>query len=108
MRKAMTSAEVILWTRLRGRGDERPIFRRQHAFGSIILDFYCHALLLAIEIDGATHWDDDAQLGDAARDHWLASRGVEVMRIPASRVYHDLDGVMDGIWLKIEERGRNV
>ncbi|WP_293351886.1 endonuclease domain-containing protein [Phenylobacterium sp.] len=107
MRKAMTEPEVILWSRLRGRGGEQPTFRRQHPFGSIILDFYCPALKLALEVDGAAHWDDDAQLRDAARDHWLARQGVQVMRIPASRVYHDLDGVMDEVLLKIEALKRS-
>ena len=41
LRKAMTSPEVRLWARLRGRGPQRPTFRRQHPLGSIILDFYC-------------------------------------------------------------------
>jgi very-short-patch-repair endonuclease len=93
---------VILWSRLRGRGGEHATFRRQHPVGSMILDFYCPALKLALEVDGATHWGDDAQLRDAARDRWLARQGVEVMRIPASRIYHDLHGVMDEVLLKIE------
>jgi very-short-patch-repair endonuclease len=106
MRKAMTEPEVILWTRLRGRAEDRPTFRRQHPFGSIILDFYCPSLRLAIEVDGATHWDDEAQLRDAARDRWLAGQGVHTVRIPASRIYHDLDGVMDEILLQIENSKR--
>ena len=106
MRKAMTEPEVILWTRLRGRAEDRPTFRRQHPFGSIILDFYCPSLRLAIEVDGATHWDDEAQLRDAARDRWLAGQGVHTVRIPASRIYHDLDGVMDVILLQIENSKR--
>jgi very-short-patch-repair endonuclease len=101
MRKAMTEPEVILWSRLRGRSDERPTFRRQHPFRSIILDFYCPSLRLAIEVDGATHWDDVAQAKDGARDRWLAAQGVEVIRIPASRIYRDLDGVVDGVLLKL-------
>lgn len=106
MRKAMTEPEVILWTRLRGRAEDRPTFRRQHPFGSIILDFYCPSVRLAIEVDGATHWDDEAQLRDAARDRWLAGQGVHTVRIPASRIYHDLDGVMDEILLQIENSKR--
>ncbi len=102
MRKAMTDPEVILWTRLRGRRGEQPTFRRQHAFGSIILDFYCPSLRLAVEVDGATHWDEDQQRKDAARDAWLARLGVHALRIPASRVYNDLHGVMDEILLTIE------
>jgi very-short-patch-repair endonuclease len=107
MRKAMTDPEVILWTRLRGRKDDQPTFRRQHPFGSMILDFYCPSLRLAIEVDGATHWDDDAQLKDARRDHWLGAQDVHVVRIPASRVYNDLDGVMDEILLGIDARRRS-
>ena len=106
MRRAMTAPEVMLWSRLRGRSGERPTFRRQHPLESIILDFYCPSLRLAIEVDGATHWDEDAQQRDRAWDHWLKQQGVDVMRIPASSIYRDLAGVMDGILLRIEELGR--
>jgi very-short-patch-repair endonuclease len=107
MRKAMTEPEVILWTRLRGRGGELPTFRRQHPFGAIILDFYCPKFRLALEVDGSTHWDDTAQFKDAARDRWLKAQGVLVLRIPASRVYRDIHGVMDEIILTLAELGRD-
>ena len=97
MRKAMTQPEVMLWSRLRGRGPDKPTFRRQHPFGSIILDFYCPAARLAVEVDGRTHWDDDIQARDEARDRWLMSQGVRVYRVPAGRIYHDLGGVTDGV-----------
>jgi very-short-patch-repair endonuclease len=97
LRKAMSEAEVMLWTRLRGRGPDRPTFRRQHPFGSIILDFYCPSARLAVEVDGATHWDDLSHKRDQARDRWLASQGVAVMRIPAADIYRDLDRAADGV-----------
>ena len=99
MRKAMTEPEVMLWSRLRGRGPDKPTFRRQHPFGSIILDFYCAAARLAVEVDGATHWDEAAEAKDEARDRWLLSQGVRAYRIPAGRIYHDLGGVTDGVLL---------
>ena len=110
MRKAMTEPEVMLWSRLRRRAPDRPTFRRQHPFGSIILDFYCPSVRLALEVDGATHWDQDAQLRDAARDHWLRAQGVTVMRVPAGRIYEDLSGVMDAIRLELQalKRGGDV
>jgi very-short-patch-repair endonuclease len=107
MRKAMTEPEVMLWSRLQGRSGEHPTFRRQHPLGTIILDFYCPSVRLAIEVDGATHWDEDAQQRDRARDHWLKQQGVAVMRLPASSIYRDLSGVMDGILLRIEELKRS-
>ena len=99
MRKAMTEPEVMLWSRLRGRGPDKPTFRRQHPFGGVILDFYCPAARLAVEVDGATHWDEEAQAKDEARDRWLAGQGIRVVRIPASRIYHDLAGVTDAVLL---------
>jgi very-short-patch-repair endonuclease len=99
MRKAMTEPEVMLWSRLRGRCPEKPTFRRQHPFGSFILDFYCPAARLAVEVDGAVHWDEYARAKDQARDRWLIGQGVRVYRVAASRIYHDLDGVTDGLLL---------
>jgi very-short-patch-repair endonuclease len=82
MRKAMSEPEVMLWTRLRGRGPDKPAFRRQHPFGSIILDFYCPAAWLAVEVDGATHWDDAARAKDEARDRWLMSQVFACIAFP--------------------------
>jgi very-short-patch-repair endonuclease len=93
----MSDAEVILWTRLRRHCDDRPKFRRQHPIGSVIADFYCPSVALAIEVDGRTHWDDDAQWHDWKRDRWLKSQGVTMLRIPASRIYSELNCVVDGI-----------
>jgi very-short-patch-repair endonuclease len=41
LRKAMTEPEIMFWSRLKGRGLDRPIFRRQVAYESMIFDFYC-------------------------------------------------------------------
>ncbi len=102
MRKAMSEPEVMLWSRLRGRSPDKPTFRRQHPFGSFILDFYCPAARLAIEVDGATHWDEAAQAKDATRDRWLARQGLRVHRLPAAEIYRDLTQVADGVLLLAE------
>lgn len=99
----MTEPEIMLWSRLKGRATDKPIFRRQVAFESVIFDFYCPAARLAVEIDGSTHWDDEKREKDAARDAWLAGRGIVVVRIAASAVYRNLGGVADGIILQAEE-----
>jgi very-short-patch-repair endonuclease len=87
----------MLWSRLKGRGTDKPIFRRQYAFGTIIFDFYCVPAKLAVEIDGAAHWGDDARVKDEARDIWAHRQGIAVLRINASEVYRDLGGVTDGV-----------
>ncbi|MBX3484949.1 MAG: DUF559 domain-containing protein [Phenylobacterium sp.] len=95
----MTEPEVMLWSRLRARGEERPIFRRQYAYEQMIFDFYCPAARLAVEIDGSTHWGDEKREKDQARDMWLKRRGIEVLRIEASDVYRRLGSVADGVIL---------
>ena len=95
LRAAMTEPEVMLWARLRRRLPDMPVFRRQHAMGAYILDFYCPAAKLAVEVDGAGH-GDDAQVAHAARrDAWLGRQGVTVYRVSASSVFEDADEVAD-------------
>jgi very-short-patch-repair endonuclease len=103
LRKDMTGPEVMLWSRLRGRGQGHPTFRRQHPIGSIIVDFYCPSCRLAVEVDGNTHASEEAMWRDRARDHWLASQGIEVMRISAAAVYRDLRTAAGRILARAEE-----
>ena len=106
LRKEMSPPEVMLWSRLRGRGPNRPTFRRQPPIGSLILDFYCPSARLAVEVDGSTHWDEDARQRDQARDKWLQSQDVAVLRIPASAIYRDVAAVTDSILLRVDELRR--
>ncbi len=99
LRAEMSLPEVILWDELRGRRLAGLRFRRQHPMGSYILDFYCPASRVAIEIDGGGH-DFEAQVRhDRHRDAWLASQGVRVLRILATNVLDNdsLDGVVSAI-----------
>ena len=95
-RRAMTEPEWLLWERLRPRDDTRLNFRRQHGIGPFILDFYSARAKLAVEVDGAQHYDDDHAEKDASRDAWLNARGIEVFRIPAGEVYRNADEAADG------------
>jgi len=99
----MSEPEVLLWSRLRGRGPEKPTFRRQHPIGSVIVDFFCPSARLVIEVDGSTHWDDDRRRRDEARDRWLEGQGITVIRVPASLIYRRLDGVVDRIIVRALE-----
>ena len=94
MRRALTPPEARLWTCIKSGGLEGLKFRRQHPVGPYILDFYCHASRLAVEVDGAGH-DDPAQIAhDERRTHWLMTQGVEVLRVGATDVRDHLDGVL--------------
>ncbi len=96
LRRAMTPPELRLWTALRMRPDGFK-FRRQHPFGPYVLDFYCDAAKLGIEVDGAAHDLGCNPARDLARDAWLRRRGIEVLRIVAEEVRVNLEGVVAGI-----------
>ena len=52
----MPRAELILWSKIKNKTINGAKFRRQHSIGNYILDFYCPEHLLAIEIDGDSHF----------------------------------------------------
>lgn len=95
LRGAMTLPEVLLWQRLRKVEDAK--FRRQHPIGPYVLDFYCAAARVCIEIDGIAHDMGDRPERDAVRDRWLAGQGVRVVRVAAAEVLRDVDGVADSL-----------
>ncbi len=52
LRQNQTPAENMLWQELRRKQIFGYKFRRQHAVGQFIIDFYCSPLKLGIEVDG--------------------------------------------------------
>jgi very-short-patch-repair endonuclease len=101
LRRDATDVERRLWQKLRKAQIDGASFRRQHAAGNYILDFYCPALQLAIELDGGQH--AQAAVRDRRRDEWLAQRGVTVLRFWNSDVTQNLSGVLEVIALKVSE-----
>ncbi len=97
LRRNLSPPEARLWSRLRARAPEAPIFRRQHPIGPYVIDFYCAKARLAVEVDGIGHDMGDRPQRDLRRDAWLAAQGVTVMRIPASEVMRAIDDVVDAI-----------
>jgi very-short-patch-repair endonuclease len=89
----MSFPEVLLWRELR-RKPEGFQFRRQHPAGPYVLDFFCATADLAIEVDGEAHSRGDGPKRDDNRDKWLVQHNVRVIRISASDVLHNLDGVL--------------
>jgi very-short-patch-repair endonuclease len=94
LRKQMSLPEVLLWRLLR---KASPPIRRQHPVGSYVLDFYCPAAKLIIEVDGFAHDTGDRPGRDEARDAWLRAQGLRVERIAARDVLRDCVGCADAI-----------
>ena len=96
LRRSMSLPEVLLWRELRKKPNGMQ-YRRQHPAGPYVLDFFCAPANLAIEVDGEAHNRGDRPSKDEARDNWLATQGIRVMRIPANEVLKNLDGVLQFI-----------
>ena len=65
LRKNMTKEERRLWYEYLCKYPHR--FRRQVTCGRFILDFYCAAVKLAIELDGSQHYTPQGQDYDSER-----------------------------------------
>src|SRR5262245_34586351 len=81
MRKEPTTAERTLWRVVRNRRLVGFKFRRQHPLGPYILDCYCAAARLVVELDGDTHADPVAQQRDTERTGYLERRGLKILRL---------------------------
>ena len=101
LRSEATDGERRLWQRVRGSHIDGASFRRQHPAGNYVLDFYCPALRLAIELDGGQH--ATAVERDRVRDAWLSQQGVTFLRFWNSDVTGNLSGVVEVIAAKVSE-----
>jgi len=97
LRKNDTDAEKRLWSFLRNRQLNNMKFRRQVAFESYVLDFYCHEAHLAIEVDGGGHLEEGQALYDQKRTLVLESHGIKVMRFFNNDVLKNPEGVIFAI-----------
>ena len=103
LRSEMSLPETLLWAELRKRPGGFK-FRRQHAAGEYVLDFYCAEARLAVEIDGMAHDRKDAAIHDANRSSFLRSRGIATTRIPAASILEDIEPVVTRLTQICRER----
>jgi very-short-patch-repair endonuclease len=97
-----TKTERKIWEYIRNKklGVE---FHRQVPLLHYVVDFYCHELMLAIEIDGLYHNQITQQLYDYDRQEKLEQKGVSFLRFENEQIQSDLVGVMKEIKLKVNE-----
>jgi very-short-patch-repair endonuclease len=97
LRKRMTNAEIILWSRLRG-NERDHLFRRQHPIGPYVADFACVRKRIVIEVGGATHSGSRELAHDRQRNKFMKSRGWRVMRVLNTDIFHHIDAVLSAIF----------
>lgn len=97
----MTLSEVLLWQHIKGRklGVQ---FHWQVPMETFVVDFYCHEIMLAIEIDGSSHDNPQSAAADEERQKIIESYGVQFIRIPDIDVKQNLEGVLQLLEVKVQ------
>ena len=102
LRREMTRQEKHLWYDFLK--SYPATFRRQKQFGRYIVDFFRASAKLVVELDGSQHYDPEAERRDAARDEYLHTLGLTVLRFSNADVDRYFDGVCATIDRAIRER----
>jgi very-short-patch-repair endonuclease len=101
LRANMTPHERILWRALKELPVDGTHFRRQAPVGPYVVDFFCPAKHLIIELDGGHHNDDETARRDRQRQLWLEQEGYRVVRFWNSEVSSDLTAVLERIYVEL-------
>jgi very-short-patch-repair endonuclease len=99
LRRALTPAELTLWTRIRARQLGGFKFARQEPIDRYYVDFVCRERRLIVELDGGQHAEGPT---DRQRDHALCALGYRVIRIWNNDVIENLDGVLQRLLSELE------
>jgi very-short-patch-repair endonuclease len=91
----MTQEERLLWQHLRGNRLHGLHFRRQQVIDGFIVDFYCHAAGVVVELDGGIHRVHAAQ--DKERDLILRQRGLRILRFSNEQVTSELAAILTAV-----------
>jgi very-short-patch-repair endonuclease len=106
LRRHQTDAERAFWACVRNRQFLGMRFFRQYSVGSYILDFYCPAIMLAVELDGSQHNQPEGREYDAARSEYLHAHGIEVIRFWNNEILHEIEGVLARLEMRVNVRIR--
>ncbi len=91
LRNNSTLSEVLLWQKIKNKGLEVQ-FHRQVPMLNYIVDFYCHEIMLAIEIDGDSHLYKYEY--DKFRQGELEKMGVTFIRFSDLEVKNNMFSVL--------------
>jgi len=97
-RKNMTDAERLLWSKVRRKQLNNYQYYRQKNVGNYIVDFYCPAGKLIVELDGGQHYTEEGKKKDAIREQYLDSLGFTVLRFSDREVLKNIEGVIEKIY----------
>ncbi|HIS60034.1 MAG TPA: endonuclease domain-containing protein [Candidatus Faecousia faecipullorum] len=102
LRKNATKEENHLWYDFLRHYPIR--FQRQKTIGGFIVDFYCHAAKLVIELDGSQHYTQQGLAYDQERTAILQQYGIQVLRFSNRDINTQFREVCDAIHQEVEKR----
>lgn len=105
LRGNLTDAEKAFWSKVRNRQLNGMRFFRQYSIGPYILDFYCPAVKIAIELDGGQHNQSEKKEYDEARSEYLKMQGINVIRFWNHEVLIDMQSVLNKLHMKVTPPG---
>lgn len=111
LRKDMTLGEVLLWNELKEDKLWGFDFDRQRCIDNYIVDFYCKELMLAIEVDGLYHNNEESISKDVNRQTTLENFGIKFIRFSENEVKTDMANVIraiEGIIIDIVKENSDV
>jgi very-short-patch-repair endonuclease len=94
LRNNSTLSEVLLWQYLKNGQMHGHTFYRQKLIGKYIVDFYCPKLRLVIEVDGDSHYTDEAMVNDVVREELLSDMGLFFLRYDDLEVKKNIGNVL--------------
>ncbi len=106
LRKHATKQENHLWYDFLRSYPVR--FQRQKAIGHFIVDFYCHAAKLVVEIDGSQHYTDQGTVYDSERSAILSRYGLTVIRFSNLEIERRFQEVCTAIHQEVQSRITDV
>jgi len=101
LRANTTPHERILWRALKELPMDGSHFRRQAPIGPYVVDFFCPAKRLIVELDGGHHNEDETAERDRPRQQWLENEGYRVIRFWNSEIASDLTAVLERIYVEL-------
>ena len=108
LRNNSTFAEVLLWNELKNGKMKSYDFHRQKPILNYILDFFCHELELAIEIDGNSHFSEEAKRKDEKRQNEIEKLRITFLRFDDMDIKRNMEEVLLIIRNWIENRESEV
>ena len=104
LRRNMTDEERHLWFDFL---HDYPVrILRQKILAGCIVDFYCAAARLVIEIDGGQHYEAEGKAQDIVRTERINAIGIDVIRFSNADIWQNFSAVKDSIHQEIQKRVR--